>query len=290
MNASHTALSIDRRLVAIWVTTVIAGFSPAYAQNGAVGIAYPTHGITIDGDLGDWPEGLQKMSIERIEFGDKLRGPNDLKAHFRIAYNPGERALYVAVEVQDDSLVLDGPGEPVWNAQDGCELFVDAVHAVEGSPFIQFARYGNKNRTVGPVEFPEKMTKVAVNRTDSKVIYEWRIEFSTDLTPDRVIGFDISLADKDKDGSFSWAAWGSGTQKIDSPDRCGEILLVRPETRLGEVNGLVSWANTSCIATSASSPRSVTPGHGVLARRASRSLGRVQGHGLAPRPVCHRSR
>ena len=55
--------------------------------------------------------------------------------------------------------------------------------------------------------------KVAVARTDSRIVYEWRIEVGAELDPDRVIGFDVSVADKDKDGSFSWAAWGSGTQK-----------------------------------------------------------------------------
>jgi CubicO group peptidase (beta-lactamase class C family) len=248
MNACRTARSIHRKLIAIYVAAVLLGSSAAYGQNGALGIAYPAKGITIDGDLGDWPEGLQKYPIERIEFGDKLRGQNDLKAHFRIAFSAGEHALYVAVEVQDDSIVLDGPGDAIWNSQDGCELFIDAVHAASGSPFIQFARYGNQNRTVGPTDVPEKMRKVAVKRTDSKVIYEWRIEVPADLEPDRVIGFDISVADKDKDGSFSWAAWGSGTQKIDMPERCGEVLLVSPETRFGEVSGLVTWDKPSASA------------------------------------------
>ena len=53
------------------------------------------------------------------------------------------------------------------------------------------------------------------------------------------------MADKDKDGSFSWAAWGSGTQKLDMPDRCGEVLLVSPETRFGELRGRVAWKHPS---------------------------------------------
>ena len=138
-----------------------------------------------------------------------------------------------------------GPGEPVWDAQDGCELFIDAAHAGSGSPVIQYARYGNQNQVVGPPEASEKTVKVAVVRTDSRIVYEWRIEVGAELDPDRAIGFDVSVADKDKDGSFSWAAWGSGTQKLDMPDRCGEFLLVRPETRFGEVSGLVAWKDPS---------------------------------------------
>ena len=155
---------------------IIGSSSMTYGQNGAVGIAYPARGITVDGDLGDWPKGLQEYPIERIEFGDKLAGKDDLKAHFRIAYNAGERALYIAVEVRDDSIILDGPGEPVWNAQDSCELFIDAAHAGSGSPVVQYARYGDQNRIVSPLESAEKSLKVAVVRTDSRIVYEWRIE------------------------------------------------------------------------------------------------------------------
>jgi CubicO group peptidase (beta-lactamase class C family) len=245
MNVSPTWFLIDRRLIVLFAAAMLFEAIPTYGQNGAVGIAHPAKGITVDGDLSDWPKGLQTYPIERIESGDKLGGEDDLKAHFRIAYNAGEHALYVAVEVRDDSIVLDGPGEPLWNAQDSCELFIDPAHAGSGSPVTQYARYGTQNRIVGPVEGSEKTMKVAVARTDSRIVYEWRVEVGAALDPDRTIGFDISVADKDQDGSFSWAAWGSGTQKVDTPDRCGEVLLVSPETRFGEVSGHVAWQDPS---------------------------------------------
>ena len=62
-----------------------------------------------------------------------------------------EHVLYVAVEVSDDSIVLDGPGVARWDGQDGCEIFVNAAHAGSGSPVVQYARYGNQNQVVGPV-------------------------------------------------------------------------------------------------------------------------------------------
>ena len=86
---------------------------------------------------------------------------------------------------------------------------------------------------------------MAVARTGTSIIYEWRIDLGAELVDDRVIGFDVSVADKDKDGSFSWLAWGPGTQKVDMPDRCGEFLLVRPGTELGEVSGTVAWKDGS---------------------------------------------
>ena len=58
--------------------------------------------------------------------------------------------LYVAVQVGDNSIVLDGPGVARWDAQDGCEIFVNAAHAGGGSPVVQYARYGNQSQVVGP--------------------------------------------------------------------------------------------------------------------------------------------
>ena len=177
MNASRASSFLFRRLVGLVAAVMLLGTQPTYGQNGAVGIAYPAKGITVDGDLSDWPGGLKSYPIERVESGDNLVGKDDLKACFRIAYDASGHALYVAVEVDDDSIVLDGPGEARWDTQDGCELFIDAAHAGGDSPIvIQYARYGNQNRVVGPPEASEKTMKVAVARTDSRIVYEWRIE------------------------------------------------------------------------------------------------------------------
>lgn len=247
MNSPRTSSFLGRNLVA-FSAVVIIGTSPTYGQNGSVGIAYPAKSITVDGDLGDWPEGLRSYPIARIETGDKLVGKDDVEAHFRLAFNPGERALYVAVDVRDDSVVLDAPGEVSWNTQDSCELFIDSVHAAGEPAITQYARYGDRNRVTGPPGASEKSMKVAVSRTDHRIVYEWRIEAAQQLEPGRVIGFDVSVADKDQDGSFSWAAWGRGTQKFTVPDRCGEFLLVTPDTKFGEVSGAIVWKDSSPMA------------------------------------------
>ncbi len=245
MNSRPYSFSMDRRLVSILAAMMLLGSSPIYGQNGSVGVAYPATGIKIDGDLSDWPKNATTYPIARVEYGDKLAGKDDLNARFRMAYSVAEHALYVAVEVGDNSIVLDGPGIARWDAQDGCEIFVNAAHAGSGSPVVQYARYGKLNQVVGPSGATDRAAKVAVARTETSIIYEWRIDLGAELVDDRVIGFDISVADKDKDGSFSWLAWGPGTQKVDMPDRCGEFLLVRPGTELGEVSGTVAWKDGS---------------------------------------------
>ncbi|WP_250847069.1 serine hydrolase [Aquisphaera insulae] len=248
MRFEHSRSSARWKLIVGLGITFLIGPPSTRGQNGAVAVAYPTTGITIDGRLDDWPAGQRSYPIERLESGDKLRDAKDLKASFRVAYRADEHALFVAVVVEDDSIVLDGPGEPVWDKQDACELFIDAARPAEGSPFFQYARYGNQTRTVGPAEVPESRRKVAVERAGSRITYEWRIEVDAALDPDRAIGFDVAVADKDQDGSFSWIAWGPGTQKIEGADRCGELLLVRPGTRFGELTGQVDWKEPSTLA------------------------------------------
>ena len=149
---AFTRCLIDRHLVSLFAATMFLGASPTYGQNGSVGVAYPATGIKIDGDLSDWPKNATTYPVARVEYGDKLAGKDDLNAQFRVAYIVAEHALYVAVEVSDNSIVLDGPGVARWDAQDGCELFVNAAHAGSGSPVVQYVRYGNQSqvaRTIG---------------------------------------------------------------------------------------------------------------------------------------------
>src|SRR5271155_2738988 len=116
MNARPELLSIDWRLLSLFAAAIFLGSSPAFGQNGSVGVAYPATGIKIDGDLSDWPKNAMTYPIARVEFGEKLAGENDLKAQFRLAYNVAEHVLYVGVELSDDSIVLDGPGVARWDS------------------------------------------------------------------------------------------------------------------------------------------------------------------------------
>jgi hypothetical protein len=181
MNLPRTPRYLGRGLVAV-LAAVLVNCCPTYGQNGAVGVACPARGITVDGELSDWPAGLQSHPIGRIALGDRPGGEDDVKAPFRIAHDAGSRALDVAVEVRDDPVVLDGPGEAPWDGQDGCELDIDAAHACDGPPVVQYARYGNQDPVFGPGEDPEKSTKVALTRKDSRIVYEWRITARMVLT------------------------------------------------------------------------------------------------------------
>ena len=53
---------------------------PSHSHNGAVAIAVPVEGITVDGDLSDWPEGMREYDIELYESGDAPRDSSDILA------------------------------------------------------------------------------------------------------------------------------------------------------------------------------------------------------------------
>ncbi len=227
---------------------------PSLVYPNAIAFAYPIEGITVDGDASDWPAKFKSYPLERAEVGNQPRDNNDLEARFRVGYNSAEHALYVVVEVQDDSYVLDPvAGQTQWNAQDGCELYIDSEHRPEGSPLAQYTRYGDSLNAYGSnvgirgVDLKVGHPKTNKNNADpqSGRCYEWRIDLPDGVQPGRSLGMDVALLDKDGDGSFTWLTWGSGTQKIYNSQRCGDVILIDEETQLGKVAGRVVLNETN---------------------------------------------
>ena len=65
-------------------------------------LAYPVAGITLDGDLSDWPADFVSYPI------DTPRDAAAFEGSFRVGYNLAENSLYLAVKVRDESMVRDG--------------------------------------------------------------------------------------------------------------------------------------------------------------------------------------
>jgi CubicO group peptidase (beta-lactamase class C family) len=217
------------------IVFAIGALAPRLAQahNGAVAQVSPVAGIKLDGDAADWPATLPPYPIARAEYGDAPSGEKDLSAHFRLGYNHTESALYILVEVNDESAILDTAAGRSWDTQDGCELYVDPVHGPSATQYAYYLDQLSGRRSWDGVE-------VAVRRTASGWRYEWRVEVPA-VGSGLSLGFDLSVADKDQDGSFSWIAWGPGTQKASVPDRCGDLLLADPTLKLGRITGRIAW-------------------------------------------------
>ena len=120
-------IDLKRRLV-LWSSFLLLALSlPAAAHNGALATAVPVAGITIDGDFSDWPAGMTRYPIALPGYGIKPKDARDFQGSFRIGYSAPENALYLAVEMQDESAVTDTLNPTSRYTQDGCEVWVDAI-------------------------------------------------------------------------------------------------------------------------------------------------------------------
>jgi len=230
----------ERSLVIQCIILLLVGlFQPLAAHNGAVAIAVPVKNITIDGDLSDWPAHLPTYAIELTEYGLSPSDTSDFQAHFRSGYNEETNSLFIAVEVVDESVVIDTASAIIWNASDGCEIYIDAGHDEPGSTPVQFYVYGDRTSlTKGETD-----AQVAWKRGANYHHYEWHIDLDA-LTrgrflaqPNTTLGLDLVVADKDADSSYSWVAWGKGVAKTIGNERRGDIALALPGIQSGELNG-----------------------------------------------------
>jgi len=211
--------------------------APVAAHNGAVAIAVPVDGITVDGDLSDWPNDLERYPIEWLAWRDAPRDSDDLEGSFRIGFSVEENALYLAVSVRDESTVIDPADPRTWWERDGCEVYVDPDHQEEPRGIGQYHAYGD---TVGAEDQAESISpddvQVAYRHQAQVCRYEWRIDIDrktagqVHLRPGMSLGLDIALSDLDADGSFTWVAWGARDVKFRS-DRLGDVVLVSKKHR-----------------------------------------------------------
>ena len=218
--------------------------SPLSAHNGQIALAQPVEGIVVDGAFDDWPAALTSYPITAAEYGIPPQNATDLTASFRAGYDEAANILYLAVEVNDESIVVDTTATATWNNQDGCELYIDLLHRDEGSSAVQYFIYGDQ-RTAGDDSARHKVVNLAHQRTADRHRYEWAVYLGGEepkaIGPWMSIGFDVVICDKDEDDSFSWVAWGKGTNKLNIPERRGDMALIGSDSRTGTTVGKVHW-------------------------------------------------
>ena len=207
--------------------------STLQAHNGRVALGLPVEGIVVDGDLSDWPEDLPRYQVTMAEAGQAPKSPQDFTASFRIAYAVERNLLFVAVEVDDESLVIDRP-DAYWDNADGCDVFIGLDHGIRSGSVAQLALWG-QNLHAFPAE-ASRAYRAVVNQRPRGRVYEWSIDVSqlpgtvTQLAEGTDLALDVVVADKDEDGSFSWMAWGARSGKLVSPVRLGDVMLVASST------------------------------------------------------------
>ena len=203
-----------------------------------IALGYPVEGITVDGDLSDWPEDMIRYPVLFQEYGDKLRGARDFEAWLQVGYNQQENALYVSAFVLDDSIVKGRLGEGHWDTQDGGELYLYHHQPGLKEPVQYFARV-NGHGVYGPDRMENVQSEISWREDGYQ--FEWRIDITgssggqLQLRPDLELGFDMSLFDQDRDRTSSWIAWSPGTNKRWNADRLGRLILVEKDVSIAEV-------------------------------------------------------
>jgi hypothetical protein len=220
------------------------------AHNSQVGLAYPIQDVQVDGDLTDWPTSRAKIPITRPEHGAEPRSPEDFQAFFSLGYNKAENALYLAVEVQDESIAIDSTSAATWNNQDGFELYLDLAHGLEHSTAVQYFIYGDKS--IEAAEQGERLVDLKWQRQDQRHVYECRLDLAglgklkqIQVRPGTTLGLDLAVCDMDADGSFSWMTWGKHVDKRSAVDRRGDVVLLQEGATTGVISGHIRQQGSS---------------------------------------------
>lgn len=210
-----------------------------YGSNGKIAYAYPMDGITIDGQLHDWPSDIATYKLEFCFYGEPPRDDKDFNASFRLGYNMKEQALYLSVEVRDEIYHIDTSSSRSWNSQDVLQVFVDGRHLRYKSP-VEYYAANNQFRNLKRADW--KYIDLAISRKENLFMYEYKIKLGDSLYPGRSLG--LGLVFVDNDGSIdatSAIGWGPGNRKDVFPEHLGKVIVMEPASQLGSLVGKISW-------------------------------------------------
>ncbi|MEW6755987.1 MAG: FG-GAP-like repeat-containing protein, partial [Candidatus Latescibacterota bacterium] len=250
-------------LIALLVT---ASAGPCLAD-GATAYAVPLTGITVDGQLDDWPAGMAVYPIAWVSPVYKPTppdGPQDLTASFRVGYDAAADQLYLGVTVRDDQVVTRAEGAAYHN-QDLCEVYVDADRSghdvsgpgssggaqqycmVPGPGRVSDAVPVDANPALAGGDAKVSGVQGVFRRADSTTTYEWAIPLFEHF-PDRpfqvrtgaTIGFDVAVCDADGEEPGNWVAWSPGIGKVSDSSLFGRLTLIESYAELGRLAGTLT--------------------------------------------------
>jgi CubicO group peptidase (beta-lactamase class C family) len=210
--------------------------APILAHTGPHVVVLPVAGIVVDGDFADWPKDIEWHSIESPD-------PKSLSARFAVGVDRVRGLLDVAVDVTDDMIVLEGPGDPS-EAQDGVDIYIDLPHHAALGLAAQY--FIHKEFGVGNARYAG--TAQGVRRVgEHRIAYE----FQVDLTKlagarglpagDAVIGFDVAVLDRDGPDRYSYLGWAPGDDKRTTNAQLGDAWLLNAPVAPVTVTGQTAW-------------------------------------------------
>lgn len=236
------------------------------AQNRGTAYAIPMSGISIDGSVEDWPEGMIETPIDWVSprFHNPVppEGPEDFSANFRVGYNIEENVVYIAVVVTDEDIVVNPLEQANLRNQDACGVYIDADHSgggkeVEGHQLYimvpgdgKWTRNQDANPSLNKGDTKVSGMKAAYSISANNITYEWEIPLF-DSYPDRphqlkageTIGLDFLVCDADAGDLANFVLWTPGAGKSRTADLFGDLVFLESYDELGTITGIVTLAN-----------------------------------------------
>ncbi|MBX2800767.1 MAG: serine hydrolase [Myxococcales bacterium] len=230
----------------------LAPWLPAPAAAGAIAVAYPIDGLTIDGDLSDWGSDHVPVAVDWTD-AEQPPSEDDLSARFRVAYDTGH--LYVALDVHDDVHVPSPGAAADWTTQDTHLLYVDREHLPRGSGAVLLELADGFDGIIAPRAAWDPANaggslpglESAMRRHEMSTTYEWRIPLGEYIRANRTVGLDHLVLDRDSATEDDGEAvlWSDGYGKSQHSYRLGDVMLLEADAALGEVAGTLEWAAPS---------------------------------------------
>ena len=239
----------------IWTLTLILSIVSVGALAGHGGVTATVVGYynvvpTIDGDLSDWPSGLDSHTVNQYLSGyTDPTGPTDFSCSFKAFFNPLENKLFVAVSVTDDEEKLTG--DPAW-LYDHLEVYLDGNHNQTGpggypAEFQQYIfpldgtdAYINGTSSLGQTTWAFQKSGTDYTFEIAFVVWDIYDTDRTTLESGKMIGFDISWPDQDDATGDSWISWSPDGGKWNDSSLFGDITLGAMQDTAAAANS--TWA------------------------------------------------
>lgn len=194
--------------------TAAVDCTAAWTPVGADALATCSDGatVTIDGDLGEWPESLFTTTIDHATAAanggtwSADESANDLDLSARVASRWDATHLYVAAKITDDQLLVSTSAK-FWD-NDVFELFLDGEGDRSGpygtfdhQVIVRFDGVASSRRDGNEVPLPIGLVVATMQPSATAWQLEVAIPFTTlgDLPPitGRVLGIDVVLEDRE---------------------------------------------------------------------------------------------
>lgn len=213
-----------------------------HMSSGLNAYAYPIKQISIDGDLSDWPNDIQKHSLNQLN-GDKT----DTNAFFQVAYIKRENSLVIAVVYHDtDRIVVDSIS---WDSQDSYSFYIDEEHRVYGSGVNRYTFNNVLTNNSNPeiswdpkcldyFDWNKVERKTEVN--GNQVVIELKYKLSNPITVGRSVGVNHMIVDMDSiDQRPIYHTWIRNRYSEKTNGRMGSLIFVDENTEFTSMSGVL---------------------------------------------------